>query len=741
MPRPKKTDRQKKDDISVDLHQDREEFLRAFEKPTQIYRFLRARHCISPIFLHRSLFYMQDRCSRTNGRRKLFRVNNLLKSCQSKLPEPIPPQYNQLKILVSAFCIDPGVANENYLQKKYSDVETEVCIRKSLRCRRKDNESQQTEDLIGSTEVPVNPKSSRFPHESEAITLNTDDMQCSRDGQPVKTYTLVFRVFETQDEESESEMESSDLEMSETETSDGDGSGKKRKREHDPAAVSLRNLTTGTRRSTTNDDTKSKDGDRSSVASGGRKSRRFSNSAAPSEKTAIYEAELSIFSADKETLLVDGEYELSMTRKLPDENDYKRNATWEALDGGRNIEALSAMNNCPLLKFSLKWSEEGCSGPLAGLESSTSEPDAKRMRRRTNKNLGEDASGNPASNVPVFPVDSVEYRKSNMKKKSNQNREDGNQRKQVVFYQFIYNSETQQQTEARDDLYCPWCQLNCITLYSLVKHLKVCHPRFNFAYVPQENGSSIEVSVNECYDSSYCGNPQFIFAQPGMAFSRRGPVRRIQVTDTLVYRPKRERHSLNMDLNELLEKEENETSPAAHYAAGHHRLYFHSETVVPIRPCEFDVDSEEETDPEWLRAHTTKMLDEFTDVNDGEKPIMKLWNLYIMKHSCIADAQMLSTCREFLNQYTTLIVKHSLRRNLLLHFVTLVDFGVLKASALCSLMDHFDELSAGVEAPAQPIQNGTHHPNNATTSITEPDMAAKLKQLQEIIENDGMQIN
>uniref|UniRef100_F6UZR0 Uncharacterized protein n=1 Tax=Ciona intestinalis TaxID=7719 RepID=F6UZR0_CIOIN len=613
---------------------DREEFLRAFEKPTQIYRFLRARHCISPIFLHRSLFYMQDRCSRTNGRRKLFRVNNLLKSCQSKLPEPIPPQYNQLKILVSAFCIDPGVANENYLQKKYSDVETEVCIRKSLRCRRKDNESQQTEDLIGSTEVPVNPKSSRFPHESEAITLNTDDMQCSRDGQPVKTYTLVFRVFETQDE----------------------------LRSTTSAMRNYRSIDTA-------DDPETQ-------------ATKNSLNLAPSEKTAIYEAELSIFSADKETLLVDGEYELSMTRKLPDENDYKRNATWEALDGGRNIEALSAMNNCPLLKFSLKWSEEGCSGPLAGLESSTSEPDAKRMRRRTNKNLGEDASGNPASNVPVFPVDSVEYRKSNMKKKSNQNREDGNQRKQVVFYQFIYNSETQQQTEARDDLYCPWCQLNCITLYSLVKHLKVCHPRFNFAYVPQENGSSIEVSVNECYDSSYCGNPQFIFAQPGMAFSRRGPVRRIQVTDTLVYRPKRERHSLNMDLNELLEKEENETSPAAHYAAGHHRLYFHSETVVPIRPCEFDVDSEEETDPEWLRAHTTKMLDEFTDVNDGEKPIMKLWNLYIMKHSCIADAQMLSTCREFLNQYTTLIVKHSLRRNLLLHFVTLVDFGVLKASAL-----------------------------------------------------------
>lgn len=40
------------------------------------------------------------------------------------------------------------------------------------------------------------------------------------------------------------------------------------------------------------------------------------------------------------------------------------------------------------------------------------------------------------------------------------------------------------------------------------QHLKLCHPRFNFTYVPQQQGSCIEVSVNECYDGSYCGNPQ-----------------------------------------------------------------------------------------------------------------------------------------------------------------------------------------------------------------------------------------
>ena len=32
-----------------------------------------------------------------------------------------------------------------------------------------------------------------------------------------------------------------------------------------------------------------------------------------------------------------------------------RSASWEALDGGRDIEMLSAMNCAPVLKFNLKW--------------------------------------------------------------------------------------------------------------------------------------------------------------------------------------------------------------------------------------------------------------------------------------------------------------------------------------------------------------------------------------------------
>lgn len=54
---------------------------------------------------------------------------------------------------------------------------------------------------------------------------------------------------------------------------------------------------------------------------------------------------------------------------------------------------------------------------------------------------------------------------------------------QRIYYQFLYNNNTRQQTDPRDDMKCPWCSLNCVHLYSLLKHLRLSHARFNFIYV------------------------------------------------------------------------------------------------------------------------------------------------------------------------------------------------------------------------------------------------------------------
>ena len=73
-----------------------------------------------------------------------------------------------------------------------------------------------------------------------------------------------------------------------------------------------------------------------------------------------------------------------------------------------------------------------------------------------------------------LPVDSVMYRKPKRKFAADKLvNGDANgiteSSPPLVYYQFIYNNESQQQTEARNDMHCPWCRLNCITLYGLIK--------------------------------------------------------------------------------------------------------------------------------------------------------------------------------------------------------------------------------------------------------------------------------
>ena len=67
--------------------------------------------------------------------------------------------------------------------------------------------------------------------------------------------------------------------------------------------------------------------------------------------------------------------------------------------------------------------------------------------------------------------------------KNSSNHHHHNEKPPRIVYQFCYNRNSRQQTEAREDLHCPWCMINCMELYALLKHLKLSHPRFLFTYV------------------------------------------------------------------------------------------------------------------------------------------------------------------------------------------------------------------------------------------------------------------
>ncbi|KAL3315893.1 Polycomb protein suz12 [Cichlidogyrus casuarinus] len=102
---------------------------------------------------------------------------------------------------------------------------------------------------------------------------------------------------------------------------------------------------------------------------------------------------------------------------------------------------------------------------------------------------------------------------------------------------------------------------------------------------------------------------------------------------------------------------------------------------------------------EWLRQHYQRKLEEFTDVNAGEKKMMQLWNAYLLgitPDKFVVSDGLIGTVimPGFVEKYGPYIAKQGLRFNLLLHLTNLVEYGLLSSKRLRICMDQFDRLAA-----------------------------------------------
>lgn len=371
------------------------------------------------------------------------------------------------------------------------------------------------------------------------------------------------------------------------------------------------------------------------------------------EESKLYVSELVVYDKHNRCLLSDADYELVLqevsntTKSSP-----KKHSSWENItDLNDCCDNLDNLIKGPSVKFKLNWSQK---------------PSDQFVER-----------------PKLYPS---EENKENNNVILNNNIK---QEKLQIVYQFVYNNNSRQQTEACEDLHCPWCSLNCHQLYILLKHLKLCHSRFTFTYVPISVGARIDVAINELYDGSYTGSPHDLISQPSVcAFSRNGPVRRASVTHILVCHPKRPKPSLS----EFLELDDCEYDGQRPFITGHNRLYHHTTTCLPIYPKEMDVDSEGENDPEWLQAKTMMMIDEFTDVNEGEKELMKMWNLHVMRNGFVGDCQIPLACALFVQKRGKELLLKNLYRNFVVHMCSLFDFGLVSAVCLYNTIQKLQEM-------------------------------------------------
>ncbi|NWZ64144.1 SUZ12 protein, partial [Acrocephalus arundinaceus] len=614
------------------IQADHDLFLQAFEKPTQIYRFLRTRNLIAPIFLHRTLTYMSHRNSRTNIKRKTFKVDDMLSKVEKMKGEQESHSLSaHLQLTFTGFFHKNDKPSQNS-ENEQNSVTLEVLLVKVCHKKRKDVSCPIRQVPTGKKQVPLNPDLSQIkPGNFPSLAVSSNEFEPSN-SHMVKSYSLLFRVTR-------------------------------------PGRREFNGLINGE----TNENI-----DVNEELPARRK--RNSSNREDGEKTFV--AQMTVFDKNRRLQLLDGEYEVAM-QEMEECPISKKRATWETILDGKRLPPFETFSQGPTLQFTLRWTGD--------TNDKSTAPIAKPLATRNSESLPQE--NKPSSVKPTQTIAVKESLPTDLQTRKERDVLNEPRQKLRIFYQFLYNNNTRQQTEARDDLHCPWCTLNCRKLYSLLKHLKLCHSRFIFNYVYHPKGARIDVSINECYDGSYAGNPQDIHRQPGFAFSRNGPVKRTPITHILVCRPKRTKASMS----EFLESEDGEVEQQRTYSSGHNRLYFHSDTCLPLRPQEMEVDSEDEKDPEWLREKTITQIEEFSDVNEGEKEVMKLWNLHVMKHGFIADNQMNHACMLFVENYGQKIIKKNLCRNFMLHLVSMHDFNLISIMSIDKAVARLREMQQKLE--------------------------------------------
>lgn len=253
---------------------------------------------------------------------------------------------------------------------------------------------------------------------------------------------------------------------------------------------------------------------------------------------------------------------------------------------------------------------------------------------------------------------------------------------QKVFFNWVCSDPARTSQKTRScGLVCPWCEKDYLYLDSLMAHLKCCHPRFNFNLVEEDGQSVIVMTLNFSYDGSYQG-----FKYPGhnirhdYKFTPKFPERRIASTQIFQAKKRQSVKAIDSALLKLTNDRDNfaydDDEADVDVCTG--RLYYHTSTCLPVKPNEVDIDSEADIDPDWLRERTQLMIDEFTDVNEGEKEILKLWNLHIMKnYKYKGDNMIPQACLDFVESEGPTILSKSLYKNFVLHLANLYDFGLL----------------------------------------------------------------
>ncbi|CAF0999739.1 unnamed protein product [Didymodactylos carnosus] len=232
-----------------------------------------------------------------------------------------------------------------------------------------------------------------------------------------------------------------------------------------------------------------------------------------------------------------------------------------------------------------------------------------------------------------------------------------------LFYHFYFGKQAVQRSYAAKFGQCCFCQFLTVNndMDVLKKHLFLCHPRFTAIFKKMTDGPTFEIRLNRSYDCSLDTYDEY-------KHDKFCPQKRRCMTELIIWRPACNRRSQFADINYICRR------------PNLARCYRHTTGALKVEPEHIEDDSDDDLYPEWTKQLTRRLMEDFQDVNDGEKEMMIIWNNHVMKYNFIADSQMALACELFVENHGNELIEKNLIKNFYLHLITLQLYNLLRKS-------------------------------------------------------------
>ena len=151
---------------------------------------------------------------------------------------------------------------------------------------------------------------------------------------------------------------------------------------------------------------------------------------------------------------------------------------------------------------------------------------------------------------------------------------------------------------------------------------------------------------------------------------------------------------------------------------------------------------------DWWKQMSVRQINDFVDLNDGEKAIMNMWNGHLQLNPISGKRMLIQCLEDFIRQHGLKIYRQNLYKNLVLHLSNLHDFRLISSSTVMNMITKYQTLveetienpeKYPITPPKMPIKNPYYKPEpvlfeslNSTSNLSDTSSEMISSVVQEI---------